>query len=353
MTVTAVESQPAAILLAPPKNGHHNGVSHDPPQPTAETLQAMVDNLEEQIAVTPAPVSAAEPEREAEPELNETFARAFSAAQQVHAEELLDLQSEEAVRKREILKITETFASVPAAPLLNAAHEAMQAPAPVQMSFIAVARPIITMRPPLEKDACASATPQPLLLAGPILPAELERLGGMQATPRSRPRQANKSGVPTWLISVTVVTVMVLGLASVMQNHPPDRGATPPASSAPIAAPAAEPAAAPLLPQHPLARFVEVTGLRVVADLQHRSQLQYIVVNHSATALSGLALEITVRSAAPLDTDNAPLFRVPATVLSLGPYQSKEIRTDIDAQLQSKSLPDWENLKVDVQVTER
>src|SRR5690349_10299281 len=94
MMVTAVESQPAATLLAPPKNGHHNGASHESPQPTAETLQAMVDNLEEQIAVTPAPVSAAEPEREAEPELDEISARAFSTAQQVHAEELLDLQSE-------------------------------------------------------------------------------------------------------------------------------------------------------------------------------------------------------------------------------------------------------------------
>ena len=349
--VLTVESQPAIALSASPDDGHRNGASHEAPQPTPETLQAMVDHLEEQIAVAPAEVVP--PVGTPELELDEAFANAFSEAQELHAGELLDLQNKEAARQHEILKIAETFARVPTARLLNASDEAMQPPAPALLSCIALSRPMITIRRPLEKQASVPATPQPLLLAGPILPAELQSLGGRQEPSRLRPKQPHKSGVPTWLISVTVVTVMVLGLASVMQNRPADRGAATPISTAPVATPPAEPAAAaPLLPQHPLARYVEVTGLRVVADLQHRSQLQYIVVNHSATAMSSLALEITVRSSVAQDSDKAPLFHVSAVVTSLGPYQSKEIRTDIDTQLQAKVLPEWENLKVDVQVSE-
>src|SRR5690348_10909425 len=97
--VTTVESEPPVMRVESPKNGHHNGNgAHEPPQPTPETLQAMVDHLEEQIALAPAPVSmnvcadgppVAAPE--AEPELDEISALAFISAQQLHAEELLDL----------------------------------------------------------------------------------------------------------------------------------------------------------------------------------------------------------------------------------------------------------------------
>jgi hypothetical protein len=45
------------------------------------------------------------------------------------------------------------------------------------------------------------------------------------------------------------------------------------------------------------------------------------------------------------------LFQVSAVVPSLGPNESKEIRTDIDGQLQHKSIPDWQYLKTEVHVT--
>ena len=48
---------------------------------------------------------------------------------------------------------------------------------------------------------------------------------------------------------------------------------------------------------------------------------------------------------------SAPLFTVSVAVPSLGPYQSKEIKTDLDAGLRSASIPEWENLRADVQVS--
>ena len=94
---------------------------------------------------------------------------------------------------------------------------------------------------------------------------------------------------------------------------------------------------------------MEVSGLRIGADLLHRSQLQYVVVNHSGVQLTGLVLHIKVTSMAP--TSKGTLFQVSAVVPSLGPNESKEIRTDIEGQLQSKPIPDWQYLKTEVQVS--
>ena len=100
---------------------------------------------------------------------------------------------------------------------------------------------------------------------------------------------------------------------------------------------------------HPFARYVEVTGLRVSSDSQNRLQLLYIVVNHSSMPLSALVLHVTVSSSALVT--KGPLFKVSAIVPVLEPYESKEIRTDLDTQLHAGDIPDWDSLKADVQVT--
>ena len=354
----------APTVHAPNGNGHG---SHEPPQPTPETLQALVENLEQQIQPEPDPAPTLEsagdpplaplatplllPAPVAPPalEIDESTRRAFLEAQQVHAEELLDLQAHDAARQGAILQIKSGFHLAPSTLLLNAAQDVIQAPAPIQQSCLPLPRPVITMLPLADAGPAPAASPQPLLLAGPILPAELRNLGGRTAP---EVKQTHKPKVPTWMISVTVVTVMILGVASVMQNRSSDHGSPSTATTAQAATqPAPEPAAAPVEHQHPLARFIEVTGLRVVADLQHRSQLHYIVVNHSASEATGLVLQIAVRSFA--QDSKEPLFQVSAVVPSLGPYQAKEIRTDLDAPLQSTPIPDWGDLKADVQVTTR
>jgi hypothetical protein len=121
------------------------------------------------------------------------------------------------------------------------------------------------------------------------------------------------------------------------------------ASQRPVQGTAATSVAAAVDP-HPFARFVEVTGLRVSADLNRKSQMQYLVVNHSSARLSDVVLKIAVRSTA--DSSGAPpLFSLSVVVPSLAPYQSKEIKTDLDAGLRSTAIPDWENLRADVQVS--
>ena len=97
-----------------------------------------------------------------------------------------------------------------------------------------------------------------------------------------------------------------------------------------------------------MARFMEVTGLRVVADAGDQAQVQYTVVNHSTFDLSDIALRVSVRSTA--GEKAPPLFTVTARVSRLGPHESKEIRTGLDSQLKPSQIPGWEHLRTEVKI---
>jgi len=102
--------------------------------------------------------------------------------------------------------------------------------------------------------------------------------------------------------------------------------------------------------EHPFARSVEVAGVRITAGLNHKPQLQYIVVNHSSKELTGLGIRVAMRSAS--DPSSAPpIFTVFSKVPALGAYQSREIRTELDSDVRISSLPDWQSLRPDVVVS--
>ena len=86
---------------------------------------------------------------------------------------------------------------------------------------------------------------------------------------------------------------------------------------------------------YPFAQFVKVSGVRMVMDLNRRAQVQYLVVNHSDTALENIGVKIAIRPAAAAGAIE-PLFTVSARVPMLGPHESKEIRTDLDSDLRAE-----------------
>jgi hypothetical protein len=91
---------------------------------------------------------------------------------------------------------------------------------------------------------------------------------------------------------------------------------------------------------------VEVAGIRIVTGPNKRPQLQYIVVNHSASELTGLNIRIAVRSVE--DLAGPPLFSISSVVASLGPNQSKEMRTELDSSAKPSTIPDWQSLRTEV-----
>jgi hypothetical protein len=351
-----IESAPSVNEAVPPV--HHTSVlvedpviaepipqqpaEQEPAEPSGRTLDAFVENLEEQLSSNlPA---ATEVERVAEPLLEQPS--------QIDVKSNAPLDDER--KSQEIGAIVESFSEQPRTLLLGAAAQAappqqQQYSAPPITAFFALARPFPA--PPSENaNQLPSAAPQPLLLPGPCLPPDLRNLRTNGS--HTAPQGSKKFKPPAWLISLFAAMLLVLFAGSMLQNMSASREAK--AASVPVEAGAqssATPEAVVPSDAHPFGRYVEITGVRVVADPQRHSQLQYLVVNHSNIQITGIALHINVRSADP--SSKAPLIQVSAVIPSLGAYESKEIRTDLDTQIRSSEIPDWDHLKVDVQITSR
>jgi hypothetical protein len=115
---------------------------------------------------------------------------------------------------------------------------------------------------------------------------------------------------------------------------------------------APEPAAAPVVESsHPLAQYVEVTGIRFVMDLNKKSEIQYLVVNHSGAELSDMTVFVTVR-AANAKAGQPPLCRFSFRSTGLGPFESKEMTSPIEKMARPVALPDWHDLRAEVQIAQ-
>jgi hypothetical protein len=90
---------------------------------------------------------------------------------------------------------------------------------------------------------------------------------------------------------------------------------------------------------HPLAKYIEIAGFRVMEDRRGQVKLGYIVVNHSPADLPELRAQITLSAA------GKPVFEFPATIPSIGPYESKDLTATLKTNLRPYELPDWQALK--------
>jgi hypothetical protein len=162
-------------------------------------------------------------------------------------------------------------------------------------------------------------------------------------------------GAPGWLVSALVMIVLLAaGLGVVYFLLLPRTVAD--AKPAPTPAVAAT-TPAPTGGNSPLAKFVEVTGFRIVTstpdatkkDATKKSEVQYLIVNHSDADISDANVFVTLRSAKP---GQAPLCRFSFKVPSLGPFESKEMSSPIGNSTRAVSLPDWQEIRAEVQISQ-
>jgi hypothetical protein len=336
----------ASETLAPP-------VEETPVVKATETtpvIQAVAPVVEEAAAVE---LVAPLMEEEAPPPSVELAcdSASLSAALELHAETVLhtiDTQLE--AFESGIRATIAAFKTSPATALLASPNEIVEAPALPATQWLRTSKPALRCAKPSEPNASSlSGGALMSALAGPCLPNELRTF--IETKPgKSRP-PGKRAAMPAWVVSLLVAIALFLGAGSLLQYVSENRDAKAATVANPQPAQPAAPAAvsAPGDP-HPLARFVEITGLRVNIDLNRKSQLQYLVVNHSSARLADATLTIAVRSTAD-SSGSPPLFTVSVVVPNLGPYQSKELKTDLDGALRFSSLPDWENLRADVEVS--
>jgi hypothetical protein len=101
---------------------------------------------------------------------------------------------------------------------------------------------------------------------------------------------------------------------------------------------------------HPLAKQIEVTGVRMRLPKKGEADIQLVVVNHSAAEIDGLSIDV-VMGAKGTDKELA-VFNV--KVKRLGPFGSTEVSAKAKTDVSAIDLPDWQFLepKVVIQSTE-
>jgi hypothetical protein len=250
--------------------------------------------------------------------------------------------SAEELEQAAIHAIQASFGEQPATSLLAAPAEIVAAPAP-PAQFMRSQKPKFTaIAPGNIAHGAVLAPPQAPPLAGPSLPPQLLNFDHQNSSLRRNRSQHS------WLISLLVATIVILGAVSLLQYLTQDRetkaaSITAPSQAANKATPVPQ---APVLQEHPAARSVEVAGVRIVMGPNKKPQLQYIVVNHSSAEITGLNIRIAVRSVDALA--GPPLFSVSSVVAALGPNQSKEIRADLNSSIQPSAIPDWQSLRTEI-----
>jgi hypothetical protein len=178
-----------------------------------------------------------------------------------------------------------------------------------------------------------------ITLPGPALPPELaafQNSGIVTAAVRSRRQKSG--GLPGWMVSLLVMAALLaLGGGAVFSFLPRSNAETQELSTRPAS--------------HPLARNIEVTGIRLVVDFNKKSEIHYLVVNHSAAALPALTVYVTLRSARA-QPGQSPVGRFSFRSPDLGPFESKEMTGVIENLTRSAMLPEWPDLRAEVQVAQ-
>lgn len=170
-------------------------------------------------------------------------------------------------------------------------------------------------------------------------------------SPAPAPAPSARRQLPAWLLSVLFAAGFTMaGLAAYWGYRSwrprPAPAFTPRAS---FESPASVAAASPAQP-HPLARHIEITGLRLSEDARQRATIQFLVVNHSAADMGEVAAEvqlIAVSAKGEREPVGSFFFKTPA----LGPYESRELKAPVTTKLRVYELPDWQFLKAEFQIT--
>jgi hypothetical protein len=90
---------------------------------------------------------------------------------------------------------------------------------------------------------------------------------------------------------------------------------------------------------HPLAKYIEVTGVRLMESGTGQAKISFVAVNHSPADLPELATQLTLTAA------GQTVFEFPVTIPSIGPYESKDVTSSVKTTLKPYELPDWQSLK--------
>jgi len=92
---------------------------------------------------------------------------------------------------------------------------------------------------------------------------------------------------------------------------------------------------------HPLAKQIEVTGVRLRMPKPGQAEVQMVVVNHSAAEIAGLTMDVVL--GAKGTAKEVAVFSV--KVKQLSPFGSAEVSAKAKSELSAIDIPDWQFLE--------
>jgi hypothetical protein len=161
--------------------------------------------------------------------------------------------------------------------------------------------------------------------------------------------------IPGWMATALIMgTLLGAGFTSVISVVRPTAEASPSPAAAQTTTPAVPVVSTPDVSSagaSPLAKAIEVTGFRIQTDAAKKTEIQYLVVNHSPARFSGVTVYVTLY-AADAKAGQPPLCRFQFTAPNLAPFQAKDMTSAIERTTRSVSAPDWQDLRASVEIGE-
>jgi hypothetical protein len=107
----------------------------------------------------------------------------------------------------------------------------------------------------------------------------------------------------------------------------------------------------PVSNAYALSKTIEVSGFRFVVDLNNKSEIHYLVVNHSPAQFGGVMVFVTLRTA-DAKPGQPPVAHFSFRAPDLDPYGSREMTSPIQKISRPVTLPDWQDLRAEVEIAE-
>jgi hypothetical protein len=205
--------------------------------------------------------------------------------------------------------------------------------------------------PPAPPAAQPPPPAPPIQAAAPPPPAAQYSAPPYQPPPQYYQPPPARAGLPTWLMSIIFALAfggLVLGGYYAVEYFKRDSSAAAHSGAAADNPPAASSTSD--AKGNPLRKQIEVVGVRLTQNKAQKTEVRFLVVNHSGADVQDLAGNVNLQ-ARTSKKDEEPVGTFSFKVPSLGPYESKEETAVVNTKLKVYELPDWQNLDLRVQIT--
>jgi len=102
--------------------------------------------------------------------------------------------------------------------------------------------------------------------------------------------------------------------------------------------------------KNPLAKFIEIGGIRLSEGGGGKLKVKFSAINHSDADLEEMEVHVRLLTTAAKPGD-APVCEFDAKIPALGPQEDHDVLTTATTTLHVYELPDWQFLRADFDIT--